>query len=196
MTPEMEREVAELRAKVAELTNELEHARQAHAEVPADIAQGEDFYALTIYLFYYTEEQLSKGYKRGNARSQWYTLSVTWNAIFSRLAPFMLDEASERDLDKELDGFAVALLAESLDEGEVLPPDYGKDDRVEVAANVIQDVKVQLFALGLISPSERRRAVTDKNAYWTLTQTGRGQLMRLRAIRRTTRQSDESAPAK
>jgi hypothetical protein len=44
VTSEMEREVAELRARLAELTNELEHSRQSHADVPADIAQGSDIY--------------------------------------------------------------------------------------------------------------------------------------------------------
>ena len=61
VTPELERELAELRARVAELTNELEHSRQNVADVPSDIARDDDLYAFNLYLFYYTSEQVKKG---------------------------------------------------------------------------------------------------------------------------------------
>lgn len=186
MTPETEREIAELRARVAELTNDLEHARQIDAEVPLDIAQGDDPYDFATYLHYYTKDQVAKGYRYSDSRSHLYEIKTTWNGIFSRLAPHMLDEASEKDLDKELDDMARDLLVDHLDADGELPDDYAKEDRTEAAASVIQDVKVQFFALNLIAQSDRRRAVTDKNTYWTLTQAGRAQMMRLRAIRRKT----------
>jgi hypothetical protein len=64
------------------------------------------------------------------------------------------------------------------------PRNYWKGKSLTADENVLQDVKVQLFSLGLITQSDRRRAVSDTNTYWKLTPYGREQLMRLRAIRR------------
>jgi DNA topoisomerase IA len=47
-----------------------------------------------------------------------------------------------------------------------------------------QDVLVQFVALRLIVQSDRRRAVSDTNTYWTLTQLEKTHLMQLRARRR------------
>ncbi len=64
------------------------------------------------------------------------------------------------------------------------PPDFGRYRSAETPSGQLHDIKIQLFALGLIDQSKRRRAVSDSNTYWSLTQAGREQLMRLRAIRR------------
>jgi hypothetical protein len=48
------------------------------------------------------------------------------------------------------------------------------------------------MALGLITQSERRRSVTDKGTYWTLTPYGRTRLIQLRAIRRDGESPDSS----
>jgi hypothetical protein len=53
---------------------------------------------------------------------------------------------------------------------------------------------VQLSALGLITKSERKRIVSDKSTYWTLTPYGDNRLTALRAIRRT-ESAHESSPA-
>ena len=43
---------------------------------------------------------------------------------------------------------------------------------------------VQLFALGLITHSVKKRSTTDRNKYWSLTPLGHDELMKLRAIKK------------
>ena len=45
-------------------------------------------------------------------------------------------------------------------------------------------IKVQLQALGLMTPGTRRRPVSDDNTYWKLTPYGEKHLLQLKAIRR------------
>jgi hypothetical protein len=56
--------------------------------------------------------------------------------------------------------------------------------RVNLSADDFGTVLIQLRALGLISRSERKRSVSDKGTYWTLTPYGDAHLTTLRAISR------------
>jgi hypothetical protein len=178
LTPEIEKELAELRAQVAEIT-----AAEARASLPPDavgLAQGDDEYVLRYELRYWGKEEQDKvQYLRVTTLVDG-DVSVTWNAIFSRLGPLMMDEATESQLDSALDALVVDLFNEQIP----FPRNYWKGKSLTADENVLQDVKVQLFSLGLITQSDRRRAVSDTNTYWKLTPYGREQLMRLRAIRR------------
>ena len=187
LTPEVERELAELRARVAELTAEVASKRQAQVIDLDTLAQGEDSYTLHVYAEYYDQETVASGRDYPSRSLRWDgQFDVTWNGLLATLGPFMVDESSEELLDQKLDTLGRQLI---LDHVERLPDDADKLGRVTVAADVINDVKVQFLSLGLIQQSERRRAVSDTNTYWTLTNRGRDQLMQLRAIRRS--KSDE-----
>lgn len=181
LTPEVERELAELRARVAELTGELAEQRRNVPAVEIEaLAQGEDEYAMNVSLVYLDKKSAASGSRY--PRTEWDGIfEVTWNDLFASIGPLMMDEATEGALDEQLDGLARVVVLDSTDR---LPDDAHSIGRVQVAADVINDVKVQFFSLGLIERSERRRAVSDSNTYWTLTAAGRDQLMRLRAIRR------------
>ncbi|WP_349308313.1 hypothetical protein [Microbacterium sp. MM2322] len=50
---------------------------------------------------------------------------------------------------------------------------------------VVADVIVQLFAIGVIERGVKKRTVSDKGKYWALTELGQDQMMKLRAIRRS-----------
>ncbi len=182
MTPETRQELAELQARVAQLTAELQRQQERRREDvdTSDLAQGDDNVSLELVVEFHTSEQIAQGkasmYNRKKGRG---TYSTTWNAVFKRLAPEMMDEASESRLTEVLSGYGVELVRVQAS-NTTLGAVYGAD----VVLESFNDVKVQLSALGLIERSERRRAISDKNTYWRLTSRGVEQLMRLRAIRR------------
>ncbi|WP_091032544.1 DUF4062 domain-containing protein [Microbacterium oxydans] len=186
MTPEVEREMAELRATAAALEKALQEERESlsRREFDADLAQGDDEYQLPIIVRYYTQEDVDSGRNRPVFATGHFAYSpVTWDEIFADLGPSLLDEASETAMRRELSIFAYAVS---------MPDPPAPEDAVEIAdvdaaAGALEDVKVQFFSLGLIEQSSRRHPVTDKNSYWTLTSEGRAHLMRLRALRKPSR---------
>jgi hypothetical protein len=109
------------------------------------------------------------------------TEEFTWDELFAMLAPLMMDEASEDRLRErlryELASIGPRANREVLKEGESL-------SGTELEEDSFQAVKVQLFALGLIQKSVKKREVRDTSTYWSLSPSGEAHLMRLRAIRR------------
>jgi hypothetical protein len=183
MTPEVEREMAELRATVATLEKALQEERESvvRREFDADLAQGDDEYDMPIIVEYYTQKQVDDGKNRPAFALEHLThVAVTWDDIFAELGPLLLDEASELRMRRQLNIFAygAAISEEPAPEEAVETVDINAD------TDAFEDVKVQFFSLGLIEQSARRHQVTDKNSYWTLTADGRAHLMRLRARRR------------
>lgn len=197
LTPEVEREIAQLREQVATLTKELDHARSTASHVVVDVealAQGDDKYEMPIQVRYWSKEHTAEGttYERF---AQWHysSIHVAWDTLFAALAPLLMDEASEARMDKELDSVAYI----NSPEPPPLPPEAGVWDKILATSDAVHEVKVQLFSLGLIRQSKKRHPVNDKNAYWTLTDEGRDHMMRLRAIRRplpSAPEADEGAP--
>lgn len=182
MTPETETELAELRQKVAELTNALgDEKRQHRQEDTAHLAQGDDEALLDCFVQYHSQANVDAENTHVNNRLQARgEFESTWNEILAYVGPSLLDEATEQALSEELDHLAFKIVSDGADRLE----DFGHLMEVDVSGESFDDVKVQLFALGLIEKSERKRPVADKATYWTLTDYGRDNLMRLRAKRR------------
>lgn len=180
--PEVATELAELRAKVAEMSSRQAStttgARAAH-----DLAGGDDETEITGFVYYWDSDQVDTGRMYShNRHTAEMTFSTTWNEIFGRVGVIMFEEASERQIDDELDGLAI----DSLDTAVVENADeIAKIGKTEVNKYAIQDVIVQLFSLGLITQSTKRHPISDKNKYWTLTDEGRDALLRLRAVRKS-----------
>lgn len=187
MTAEQQTEIAELRARVAELTQEAESRRLTGGGDVEDLAQGEDEYAVSVRAYGYEEEDLDQdGERLPNANELvWDTwLTVTWNGIIQGIGPGLLHEASEPELAKALEAWVRRTWNNTPDEW---PVGFGKLSRpLVVSSGAIQDVLVQLFALGVISRGVRKRTVSDPKKYWALTSRGEDQMMKLRAIRRPT----------
>jgi len=107
---------------------------------------------------------------------------ASWDAIFSRVGPLMINEASEGSFKSGLDS-----LAEHRNRSVLQVHDKFKGSRIHsfsVNSEDFQTVKIQLRALGLIKKSEKSRSVKDYGTYWTLTPFGDETLMRLRAVRK------------
>lgn len=191
MTPEVRQELAELRARVAELSADLA-AEQVHAPVvaPEALARGTDAVTLEGIVTYWPREvvKADEMYQRTRKRGR-YPVDSKWDDIFAALGPSMLDESRESDLEDVLAQHMTAL-ARNEDEAREDEKQIGWFISYDVDHKSFDDVRVQLFSLGLIERSERRRQISDTHTYWTLTPAGRDHLMRLRAIRRPAPEAD------
>lgn len=184
MTPEAKQEMADLRATVDRLTRDLtaEQGRRSEAIDISDLARGSDKLKFRTLAQYWTKGDTAEG-KTYENRAHWHEKiydNVSWDSLFKYVGPLMLDEASERKLSDELDMFAVARRQDYVD----LPEDAGRWDEIVAGAEMLDKIKVQFSALGLIDHSKKRHGINDSNSYWTLTQQGREHLMRLSAARR------------
>lgn len=194
MTPDMEAELVELRAKVRELTADLKDEQRQHTGFDyAELVQGDDATTLECVLDYQWQQTIDEGkvYANNPERNRWGA-SVTWNEILKHLGPDMMDEASEDQLVKRLSDLCDTIARKYFieDENKVEakfskdPQLIGRIYKTDVLVESFNDVKVQFAALDLIENGARRRPSSDTNTYWVLTERGRQLLIRLRAVRK------------
>lgn len=169
-------EILSLRRTIEELEKKLSTVANEAPEGAGLLAQGQD--------------EISLGYTFAASTDRWAHNGTTygvdavlsWDEIFSSLAPLMIDEADESTMATALNALVrskeIARLEKqkSLKDLNLLEFKVNRDD--------FQTVKVQLRALGLITKSTKNRSVKDTATHWTLTAYGDNQLTRLRAIRR------------
>lgn len=179
-TAEATAEMLKLRRVVDELQSELARARTSAPKGADSLAQGDELHQLS-YSFHSTHPSTYRS-------TQWTsTFDVSWNKIFSTIAPLMIDEASEQVLISALNSFVAEHNREYLLHGPKLKGH--RLNNLSLKQEDFQTIKIQLRALGLITKSEKARSVKDLGTYWTLTPYGDGVMTRLRAIRR-----DEAGP--
>jgi Domain of unknown function (DUF4062) len=180
LTPETTAELAGLRAEKAELQMALSLKSDRKLAVPPDIAGGEDLFRFFISIRYKTPAEAASSMPFfGDPHEAAVFLDVSWNAIFGEIGPVMLDEAAQDEISTAIRSY----LFQQADAQRLLPQDFGRSQGTFIATSTVDDVIVQLFALGLIDHGTKRRSSTDKNKYWVLTRAGEDQLMKLRAAR-------------
>ncbi|GBG01701.1 hypothetical protein AZSI13_10280 [Azospira sp. I13] len=170
-------ELLRLRRQVDELQVELAKSRITAPKGAENLSQGTDSHELNCLVT--TRQPSHSGY----GDKDWsYSQDLTWNDIFSSVAPLMIHEAPEAQLKKALD----SLVQEKL--GPVVANEREfvgrKIIRITLDDQDFQTVKIQLRALGLMAKSEKARSVKDSGTYWTLTPYGDEVMTRLRAIRK------------
>jgi hypothetical protein len=211
MTPEVRAELAELRARVRELTADLKDEQRQHTAAEVDhseLEQGDEQVGLDCIVQYHWQRTIDAGTARKNSRASGrWTVNPTWNQVFRHLGPELMDETSEAYLRERLSVLCFDMAREDLlsdndrdeekaqavDGGEAQSVDDEDDERIggvyeaEVTIESFNDVKVQFAALGFVEKGTKRRPGSDTNTYWLLTLRGHQQLLSLRAIRRTSK---------
>lgn len=191
--PETRQEIADLRAQTAELQLKVERAQvsaKGEAET-ADLASGTDRYGVTFQLRYWTRDQARRKAEdemmfmlsKETIRTYNGTIDLEWDSIFREVGPRMINEATENDIERAL----ASLVFQEFESQCEWPEDLAESDSIVIRNPSMFDIIVQFFALDLIERSDRKRTLTDRNTYWTLTRRGEDHLMKLRAIRRSTR---------
>lgn len=169
-------EILSLRRTIEELEKKLSFVANEAPEGARLLAQGQDEVSLG-YTFAASEDRWAH-----NGTTYSVEAVLTWDDIFSFLAPLMIDEADESALITALNGLVRSKEVPRLKKEESLKGLNLLEFKVK--RDEFQTVKVQLRALGLITKSTKNRSVKDTATYWTLTAYGDNQLTRLRAIRR------------
>lgn len=171
MTPETRTEIAELKAKLAELEKEeIESAASTTGSIDASFAHGTE----TIKL-----EVTHTGWETYREVVEDGFFEYSWDKIIQVLGPFMIDEAPEPKLRATLEGHMLRDLFENEPEGWAL---NWSGDAVEIADASWGSIIVQLRALGIITTGVKKRPVSDKAVYWKLTPAGDDYLVKLRAV--------------
>ena len=167
-------EILRLRKKIEELEATL---AKVHTSAPPGIenlAQGEDEFDVKFII---TFETLS--YEKVRIQCKY---SFTWNDIFKKISPLMIQEAKESILVSSLASMLPVDAIASVQKRSKLGALTSKF--IDIESDCLQTIIVQLRALGLMTESIRNRSVKNTATYWTLTPYGETIMNTLRAIRR------------
>jgi len=185
-------EMLRLRSEIDSLKSQLNQVESDMSSVNNDLAQGADEVNIRYtYELYDESEEISFTYSEN--------FNASWDSIFSRLSPFMIDEVSDRVLRTHLNQWISEVNRFQLMKEH--STNYTPES-VKINDDDYNTLKVQLIALNLIKKSSSKgRSVKDQATYWCLTDHGEKSMMRLRAIKRDWRNSPnfleiEAAPEK
>lgn len=171
MTEEKRTEMAEMRARIAEL-----EAHEAKSEANLNLKPGTEINAkyahgdeMTIINFSYFGWSNGKRVSR-NGQYEW-----EWDDVMFTIGPALIEEATEHKM--------INLIQEQL----VL--EVHNDEQVEDLSEIItrlnestwSNILVQLRALKAITPGTKKRAASNHNKYWQLTPAGDQWVTELRA---------------
>jgi Lhr-like helicase len=188
ITAETQTEIAELRAQVAELRQSKAESERA-APAIADLAIGDDPYRFKHSVLGHTaEDEDQPSYLR--QRYIWsVSFDTTWNQILQAIGPRLLNETTQNDLHAAITDYGRSLwAARSTDDW---PETLAEVSETRADPATLEDIRIQLWAQGMIEHGSKRRQISDKNTYWVLTQAGQDQLMKLRALRKPTSEFEQ-----
>lgn len=181
--PEALAELNRLRRQIDELNDELRRSRVEPPKGTDELLHGDDEVPIECSFYAYSDDALEQGKVEGfdfiSRNTFKGLLGMSWDEVYSTVAPLMLHEAREAILKSTIEEMAHTLRSERDDW-------YIKHNGASLSLtdDAFQAIKVQLIALGLIEKPDRKRAVSDTATYWTLTPYGDTYLMTLRAMRR------------
>lgn len=173
-------DVLTLRKRIEELEGELESERRSPPPGTEDLRQGDDVFEVSLT---FVARPHGSTYPHSTDTRYNATIEPSWNEIFAAVAPKLINEASDQGLRTSLEEYFTQR-AQS---------EFGDDDNLKEKILRGFDFRsadfdtciVQLRALGLLTESRRKRSVHDTRTYWALTPFGDGQMVRLRALRKT-----------
>jgi hypothetical protein len=128
-----------------------------------NLAQGYD----EIVLHYTCESNDGTVYDFQSTHSWKGVIDTTWNDVFAQIAPLLISEINEHQIKVALNKFVEKLGTEILKNNKDAKGHKFKS--FVINEDDYQTIKVQLRALGLIEQSDKKRAISDKGTYWTLT---------------------------
>jgi ribosomal protein L30E len=171
-------EILELTREIEKLKQQIEDTKTKAPKGSEELAQGYD----EIILNYTCESNDGTKYDFESTHSWKGIINTTWNDVFAQIAPHLISEINEHQIKNTLNKFIEKLGTEKLEKQD--DAKVHKFKSFVINKDDYQTIKVQLRALGLITQSVQKRAVSDKGTYWTLTPYGDTVMNQLRAIQR------------
>lgn len=169
------KEIARLQEENTRLREKIERISVEAPEGTETLANGYD--EILINLTYQGWDSVQGRWNKLRGK-----VGLTWNRIFSLIAPVMLDESSEENLraiiNNELENHSEKYTSISRRKG------YSDFMEVDITDESMGLIQVQLKALGYIMLSEKRHATSDQSTYWTLTPYGNKVATQLLAVKK------------
>lgn len=169
-------EILRLKNRVAELESEAVTLRDYPPVGTENLSQGDEEFEFHL-TFRARDSSITTDGTDYSA-----TITPSWNEIFAAVAPSMIHETTERALRHAFQQFLNREAQQTFKNQRKF-----KDHQLGNFAfrpDEIETCMIQLRALGLIKPNDRKRSVKDIGNYWTLTPYGNTLMVQLRAIRR------------
>jgi hypothetical protein len=179
MTVETEREMLDLRQKLAQAESERADAQRALVADTSELAQGNDKIVIPLTV-------VGRDKTKAGTKEQWtkyrkrVEVAMTWDDLFGDIGALMIDEATEDEVRKRTE----------LTIYQWATPEQDKvyENLVERQLSIYDDdwdsIVLQFRALGLIDKGQKKRPVNDHRKYLALTSMGDRHLTFLRALRR------------
>lgn len=181
--------LAAAQQRIAELEQRI-----AAESVPANaenLAQGDDVVTFKVR----AHARYPRAKKGRLAAGRSFPIETNWNELLAALAPSLLVDAEEFAIRDQLDAwlyktnYGTALL-ETRKRAEERDPSLAGDASspeelyVRISDEDFGTIMLQFKALGLIAQSSRKRSVSDKGTYWSLTSVGEDLAVQARALRK------------
>lgn len=148
--------------------NSLQKALNEYTNLPDDLACGNDYYKVvgTKEVYYGTD-----GYGRKKYKDEQRTKDMTWDAIFSAIAPYLFSYVN-------YESFA-SVLKKGINS--ILDNDsfFGR-----INEDCIQTIKIQLNALGLIEVAPKKSTGMGVIEFIKLTEKGKTYLLKLKSVKK------------
>lgn len=160
-------ELATSKARIAELEAELsQKSLDTHGQPIESIAGGEDLFLTHV------------AYGKREGKTAWAEASVSWDTVLRYVGPTLIAECSDEELQEKIRLCFFHAAQDSM------PDETIKFSDVVLTHMTIDQIKIQLRALGQMIPGVKRRAVADRKVYWKLTPAGEARLLNVLAIKK------------
>ena len=163
----MLREFEEMRAKLAKLEIEAITGKNTPPPEAEMFEQGSSTFPCELHL------KVSE-----NSDKEEVIASPSWDKIFSYCGSSLSGECDDNELERKI----------QLAYWHSVPNEFMEFNSchadVVIPYVVLDQIKVQLQALGLIAPGDKKRAVSDTRTYWKMTPYGERYLIQIKAIKR------------
>jgi hypothetical protein len=179
-------EMLSLRKEIALLKNQLESERKGPPKEAEWLAQGEDEINIKCT---FTARRSNPEYPNFNDTNYRASIDVTWNNIWKSIAPKLINECSELELNQTIRRYFTSVAKMAFKDHKDL-----KDATLREFYFSPEDIEtciVQFRALGLMKESIKNRSVKDTKTYWALTSYGDQLMVQLRAIKREPEEENE-----
>jgi len=175
---ETSKENIRLQKQIQELESKLQSFGVKGPEGVEELAQGTDEHRISFTTEIYDGPSY---YRAITKKSSNYFVSKTWNEIMKIILPRCIPESTENTIKNALQ-IGIVEPPEEL-RSLVRDSDWKINDH-SIPFVKVKEIIVQLNALGLITPNEKKRSLTDSSNYWTLTPYGKTMLTKVCAIPR------------
>ncbi len=166
----LSKEIIRLNKENTELKERLDAVSTIAPKNTEDLAQGKDLVSIDGYFNYKPTRQTSKTIT--------YTEELTWEDLFSCVAPHLIIKCSENDMKKTFDSFVTHFYL-SKHPNNVYPT----ITNYHILGEDFNTLKVQLMALGLIMEEGSFYNSKVAENFWKLTPYGASYMLKLKAIK-------------